>query len=89
MKNGTILGFAGILMNPDIVEVMNIVVRKSCRHQGIGEKLLKELIRLAGETNLEILSLEVNCNNIPAISLYQKLGFQKIRNKKKILQQYR
>lgn len=80
LKNGEILGFAGILINVDIVEIMNIVVRKVCRKQGIGEKLLGELINLAKQTELKVINLEVNSKNIPAINLYEKFGFKKIRN---------
>lgn len=50
---------------------------------GIGEILLKELIAMAKETGLEILSLEVNSKNLGAIHLYKKLGFETIRVRKK------
>ena len=39
-----ILGFVGININFDYVELMNIVVRKDSRNQGIGEKLLLKII---------------------------------------------
>ena len=81
--NGEILGFAGILINIDIVEIMNIVVRKKFRRQGIGKKLLEELIKFAKNTNLEFMNLEVNSKNQPAIELYQKFGFKQIGIRKK------
>lgn len=80
---GEILGFAGILINVDVVEVMNIVVRKNCRRKGIGKKLLEEIIKLSKETNLDSLILEVNCKNEPAINLYKKNGFKRIGIRKK------
>ena len=83
--NGEIFGFAGILINVDIVEIMNIVVRKKYRHKGIGQELLGKLIDLAKETKLQYLILEVNSENLPAINLYEKFGFETIRNKEKIL----
>ena len=73
-----IIGFAGILINYDTVELMNIVVRKKYRNQGIGQKLLEEIIKIARKTKLEILNLEVNERNIYAIKLYEKNGFKKI-----------
>ena len=82
---GEIVGFAGIFINIDIVEVMNIVVKKNCRHQGIGQKLLEALIQIARQTKLDRLSLEVNSKNEPAVNLYKKLGFKNIRSEKKIL----
>lgn len=75
-----IIGFAGILTNLDIVEIMNIVVKKSYRHKGVGQKLLEELIKMAKESGLDTISLEVNSQNEPAINLYKKLGFKEIRS---------
>ena len=75
-----ILGFAGILINVDVVEIMNIVVKKSHRKKGIGCKLLEELIKLSKQIDLNVLDLEVNSKNEPAINLYKKLGFQEIRS---------
>ena len=62
---------------------MNIVVRKNYRRNGVGQKLLDELINLAKETNLNNLSLEVNSKNVPAIKLYEKNGFIQIGIRKK------
>ena len=81
--NGEILGFAGILINIDIVEIMNIVVRKKYRKQGIGQKLLKELVKIAQKTNVEFINLEVNVKNKPAIKLYEKYSFEQIGVRKK------
>ena len=80
---GKILGFAGILINIDIIEIMNIVVRKEYRNQGIGKKLLEELIIISKRTNLEIINLEVNIKNEIAIKLYKKFGFEQIGIRKK------
>lgn len=62
---------------------MSIVVKKTARHQGIGQKLLDELIKLARETNLEKINLEVNEINEPAIKLYEKNGFEIIGKRPK------
>lgn len=83
--NNDILGFAGIWISPVDVQIMNIVIRKDKRGQGLGKLLLNELIKLAKETGFEILTLEVNENNLPAGMLYEKLGFEVVRNKKKLL----
>ncbi|MCI8309409.1 MAG: ribosomal protein S18-alanine N-acetyltransferase [Clostridia bacterium] len=78
-----ILGFAGIFVTLDDVQIMNIVVKKNKRRMGIGNILLKNLINLAKQTNLEILTLEVNSNNIPAQNLYKKFGFEVIGIRKR------
>jgi len=72
------LGFAGVLINLDYAEVMNIVVRKAFRYRGTGQMLLDELINLTKQAGLNKIHLEVNCTNIPAINLYEKNGFKKV-----------
>lgn len=74
------MGFAGILINFDVVEIMNIVVKKSYRNQGIGKVLLSELINLAKQTKLNSLVLEVNSKNEVAIELYKKFEFKEVRS---------
>ena len=49
------------------------------RRKGIGEKPLFECIKKMKKLNVDVLMTRVLAENMPAISLYQKLGF-KIRN---------
>ena len=73
-----IIGFAGFKALLDTADLMNIVVKKSYRNQGVGSLLLNNLIDLFHSFSLETIYLEVNENNFPAIHLYQKFGFKKI-----------
>lgn len=51
-------------------------VKKDLRGQGIGELLVKDCIKKAGEYGFKILQFNaVVKTNIPAMSLYKKLGF--------------
>ena len=77
-NDGEIIGFAGIKIIVDTADIMNIVVKKSWRNQGVGNLLLNNLISLCKELNLVSLSLEVNEDNLPAIHLYEKFGFKQI-----------
>jgi len=77
-ENENIFGFAGILITPSDSEIMNIVVRKDCRNQGIGTMLIQKLINMSKESNMDILTLEVNETNLFAIRLYEKCGFKKV-----------
>ncbi len=70
--NDEIVGFAGIKNVINQADVMNIVVKKDFRNQGIGSLLLKKLIELAKERNISTLTLEVMEENYPAIHLYKK-----------------
>ena len=82
-ENGEILGFAGVLINIDFIEIMNIVVRKKYRKKGIGKELLEKLISFSKEKNFELINLEVNSKNEPAINLYKKFGFKEVGLRKK------
>ena len=52
-----------------------ISIRKEFRHQGIGTKLMTELIKWAKEHKLKRIELEVWANNPGAINLYKKFEF--------------
>lgn len=78
-----IVGFAGVLFSPDVCEIMNIVVKKNKRRQGIGKELLSKLIEIAKKNNFEILTLEVNDKNISAKTLYESFGFENVGLRKK------
>lgn len=73
-----IIGFAGIKIVLDEVDIMNIVTKKNYRRQGIGCLLLKNLITISKSLNAKSITLEVNENNSNAIDLYTKYNFQKI-----------
>ena len=55
-------------------------------NQGIGSLLLKSLISLSKKLNLTSLSLEVNENNLTAIHLYKKFGFEILGTRKNYYQ---
>lgn len=77
-----IIGFAGIKVILDGADIMNIVVKKNFRNNGIGSLLLKNLISLSKELRLSSILLEVDETNIVAINLYKKFDFKEIGNRK-------
>ena len=81
--NNEIVGFAGIIVLPDDIEITNIVVKKVERKKGIGILLLDKLIEISKNTGKELISLEVNEKNKIAINLYEKFGFKKVGLRKK------
>lgn len=81
-----IVGFAGIKIVLDECDLMNIVIKKSYRNQGIGKKLLEHIICIAKNQKLISITLEVNESNFPAISLYKNLGFENIGIRKNYYQ---
>ena len=81
--NNEIVGFAGLIVSVDEADIMNIVVKKSFRHNGIGSILLENLISYAKDNNLKTITLEVNEHNLSAIRLYDKFNFDHIGIRKK------
>lgn len=84
--NEEIVGFAGIKVIVDETDIMNIVVKKTFRNQGIGTLLLKKLMDLSRELNCISITLEVMEENYPAIHLYKNLGFTQIGIRKNYYQ---
>ena len=82
-QENEIVGFAGIMLIIDEVNIMNIVVKKDKRNLGIGSSLLEEIIGYSKVHNATSITLEVNEKNIPAIKLYEKYGFKQVGLRKK------
>ena len=82
-QENEIVGFAGILLIIDQVNIMNIVVKNDKRNFGIGSLLLEEIIRYSKIHNATSITLEVNEKNIPAIKLYKKYGFKQVGLRRK------
>lgn len=79
-----IVGYAGIWKAVDDVHITNIVTAKNLRRQNIGSILLSNLIEMAkAENGITSITLEVNCNNLPAKKLYEKSGFEVVGLRKK------
>lgn len=82
--NNKIVGYAGIWKAVDDVHITNIVTTKNLRRQNIGSILLSNLIEMAkAENGITSITLEVNCNNLPAKKLYEKSGFEVVGLRKK------
>lgn len=77
--NNKILGFIHIQTSFDEADIINIVVDKNNRNQGIGKQLINYVI---DDNKLTALNLEVRTKN-PAVLFYQKLNFKIYRTIKK------
>ena len=78
-KSGKTVGFYTISKILDEVEIYTIAVDKSHRGENIGSDMLEHLINISRNLKVKKIWLEVSTKNIPAINLYQKFGFEKIR----------
>ncbi len=76
--NGVIAGYVGSQSVLDAADMMNIAVSSDYRRQGIGQALIEGLVAHLLRKNVIALLLEVRVSNIPAITLYEKLGFEQV-----------
>lgn len=75
-RNGEIIGYGGMWIIMDEAHVTNIAVRRDCRGQGLGARLLEELQRTAAFFGAVKMTLEVRVTNEIAQRLYRKYGFE-------------
>lgn len=78
MDGETVAGYVGSQSVLGWADMMNIAVAPEYRRQGVGEKLILELIRQLQAEKVTCLTLEVRASNEPAIGLYEKLGFVQV-----------
>ena len=74
-----LVGFVHITKLYETMDIVNIVVDREVRKQGIATKLINYVIDLFDD--IDNVMLEVNENNIPAISLYKKNNFEIINKR--------
>lgn len=60
----------------DEAHITIVAIHPHSQRQGLGQALLYALLKEAYQRNLERATLEVRASNTPALSLYQKFGFQ-------------
>jgi len=63
-------------------DMMNVAVHPDFRRKGIAEAIILELIQQLKAMESHCLTLEVRASNVPAIALYEKLGFSQIGRRK-------
>ena len=73
-----VTGYIGSQTVMDETDMMNVAVHPDFRRQGIAEVLVSTLVEKLKEMRSHCLTLEVRASNIPAITLYEKMGFHEI-----------
>ena len=76
------VGFVLGQLAADEAEILTLGVGKDSQRHGIGRRLVEALARAAKKAEARRLYLEVAADNIPALVLYKKLGFQEAGRRK-------
>jgi ribosomal-protein-alanine N-acetyltransferase len=81
-EEGRVSGYIGSQTCGDESDVMNVAVHPDFRRRGIAEALVNRLVEELKAIDSHSLTLEVRASNVPAISLYEKLGFSEVGRRK-------
>jgi len=80
---GPFIAYAILRMVGDEVHLQKVAVTPAWRGQGVASWLLQRCFTLSVEQGAKSAYLEVRPSNIPAVELYQKLGFELIGKRPK------
>lgn len=75
MDEDVLVGYVGSQSVLGWADMMNLAVHPDYRRQHIAEKLVNTLIDQLKKNQVTCLTLEVRLSNMPAIGLYEKMGF--------------
>ncbi len=82
-REGKVVGFFCGVCLFETAEVHDVATHPDCRKQGIGEGLLQAYHEEAKRRGGTESFLEVRAHNLPALTLYQKLGYEWVTTRKK------
>ncbi len=71
-----IIGCCGVTNISGDGDINNVMVAEAYRGQKIASRMMKELLLQGSMLGIENFTLEVRVSNVPAIRVYEKLGFK-------------
>lgn len=72
---GEVVAYGGIWLVVDEAHVTTIAVAEEHRRQGIGQRLMIELLEKGKVAGMVCSTLEVRASNVGAIKMYEKFGY--------------
>ena len=77
-----VLGYSISSVSVEESHLLNINIKPERQNQGLGTQLMAFILEDARQLSAKTIFLEVRETNHPAITLYKKLGFQKVGSRK-------
>lgn len=74
-SSGRLIGYICPMQLLDEGHILDVAVDPDLRGSGVGRLLVQQVIDNCRSAGAEFVSLEVRGSNLPAISLYKKIGF--------------
>lgn len=78
MEEDTLAGYVGSQTVMGETDMMNVAVHPEHRRRGIARLLIEALIQALKDRGSHMLTLEARASNVPAIALYESLGFLEV-----------
>jgi ribosomal-protein-alanine N-acetyltransferase len=75
-SNDEIVGYGGVWYIMDEGHITNVCVHPDFRKHGLGKRLVDEMMTRAKAADIHHMTLEVRVSYVPAITLYERMGFQ-------------
>ena len=75
-KSGKVIGLCGVQNIQGDGEITNVSVAKDMRSEGVGYKMMRQLLERGRGIGIENYTMEVRSQNAAARRLYEKLGFK-------------
>jgi GNAT superfamily N-acetyltransferase len=87
VHNQKVIGWMGVsykvsLESPPLCEVHGLVVKKQFRGKGIGKMLIEKAKQWTVAKGIQRLRLRCNIKRIEALSFYQNIGFDEVKQQK-------
>lgn len=79
---GEMVGYGVMLVAAGEAHLLNLGVARPWQRKGLGRRILQHLIRAARNGMAEIMYLEVRPSNLPALALYDDIGFIQIAKRR-------
>lgn len=73
--DGKIVGYGGYWRCIDEAHVTTVAIKTDLRRQGLGRKLMVELLLRAKDEGMTCSTLEVRAGNAAALAMYERLGY--------------
>ncbi len=81
-EDQTITGYIGVSVVVGEASVGNLVVAADQRGRGLGTRLVEALIEELRTQGAEVIFLEVEDTNMPAVSVYTRCGFEEYNRRR-------
>lgn len=78
-----VVGYAGLFVLPPDADVQTVGVRADQQGRGVGRLLLEPLVTAAEAQGVTHTMLEVRADNVGARSLYERLGFVRLSERRR------